>query len=66
MYAVGQCGLSITRGVPIYQAFYQALQDKGTAGKAHQSVYMQDSGFMHLANLGSRDRDREVSEAARF
>lgn len=56
LYAVGECGLAITSGVPVYEAFYQAFKAKGKKGHAESSVHLQDSGFFRLSALGGKKR----------
>lgn len=54
--AVGQCGISLTGGIPIVQEFYEALI-RNTTDVDHRKIFNDvafASGFRQLAKLGSR------------
>ena len=46
--AVGECGAHLTQGVPVWQAFYEALYSPG--GNKHSHDRIRDSGFGYMAN----------------
>jgi hypothetical protein len=63
--AVGECGLSLTGGIPIKQEFYKCLIRNGESkGKIHTSKEFA-SGFYQLSKLSSRE-ERPVSAATRY
>lgn len=63
--AVGECGLSITGGIPIVQEYYHNWVRNGRdSGKIKHSKDF-DSGLYHLSKLSSR-KYSEVCEDARY
>jgi hypothetical protein len=48
MWAVGECGLALTSGVPVMQEFYKFYMRSGIKGNVQNSVHMM-SGAMFLA-----------------
>lgn len=63
--AVGECGLSLTGGMPIKQAYYKCLIRNGEAkGKIHTSKEFA-SGFYQLSKLSNR-KERDVCAATRY
>lgn len=48
MWAVGECGLALTAGVPVFQSFYKWYMRHGVVSNVKNSVQMQ-SGMMFLA-----------------
>lgn len=49
MYAVGECGLALTSGIPIMQEFYLALMRNGDkSSNITQSLQFQSSGLRHM------------------
>lgn len=49
MYAVGECGLALTSGIPIMQDFYQALMRNGSKGSnITNSLQFQSSGLRFM------------------
>lgn len=61
--AVGECGLAIASGVPIFQSYYSLYNRFGVSSKMKDSVQFQ-SGFLHLSK-GLHPRVRPVTEEAR-
>lgn len=61
--AVGECGLSMTGGIPVLQEYYSAMLRHGVKGNSIACV--QESGMSHLARGLARER-RECSDAARI
>ncbi len=45
--AISECGLSLTRGVPVWEKFYQNLWAPHSLEHAHQSIA--DTGMGHLS-----------------
>lgn len=64
MGAVGECGLAIAGGLPVFQAMYSAYCRAGKPGNVLNSLQMQ-SGFLMLSR-GMESKRRPVSETARF
>lgn len=48
MYSVGECGLALTSGVPILQAFYSFYMREGLPSNISEATYM-ECGARHLA-----------------
>lgn len=63
LHAIGQCGLSLTGGLPVFQEYYSAYIRSGRRGKAVDHNFV-ESGFYRLA-LGMREKYRPVTDAAR-
>lgn len=54
--AIGDGGISLTAGLPVYQEFYQWLRKFGKArSKASKWTLFQSSGFFRLSHLVQRD-----------
>ena len=64
IYPVGECGLALTSGVPVFQAFYQAYIRQGIKSNMSSAVYM-ESGAMRLA-VGLHPKAQPVSSDARL
>lgn len=62
--AVGQCGLAIAGGVPIYQEFYAMLARSGLQSAVSNDVGLQGSGFFRMAK-GMQRGYAEVPEDTR-
>lgn len=62
--AVGQCGLSIAGGIPVYQEFYSMLERSGLASDVRMDVSLQASGFFRMAQ-GMRRGHAEVQDDTR-
>lgn len=45
--AIGQCGLELTRGVPVWESFYRAIRNEGTRQGGVDRIY--DSGLGYMA-----------------
>lgn len=57
LYAIGECGLALTSGVPIFQSMYECYMRNGIPSNVDRSVQMQ-TGMMHLRrNLESKSRE---------
>lgn len=65
IHGIGECGLSLTDGIPIGPAFYKMLLRLGTRSKRINRDVMWQSGMANLAT-GMRSKGREVSVAARL
>jgi len=63
LHAIGECGLSLTGGLPVFQEFYSALIAHGRRGKAVDHNF-RESGFVRLAH-GMHEKYRLVTDAAR-
>lgn len=64
LYSVGECGLSLCAGVPVFQALYQAYIRQGVKSNMHNAVYM-ESGAMRLA-VGLHPKAFPVTSDARL
>ncbi len=63
--AVGECGLSLTGGIPVKQEYYKCLYRNGMdKAKIHKSKEFA-SGFYNLSKLSSR-KEQPVCAAARY
>lgn len=65
LYAVGECGMALTAGLPVLQSMYSAFMRNGRPSKMADAPYMMSRGRMALA-VGMDGNWREVSEAARY
>lgn len=63
LYAVGECGLSLTGGLPILQAYYKLLQ-RGHSARGHVDPRFFETGFYHMSR-GCGARINDVTDAAR-
>lgn len=63
MHAIGQCGLSLTGGLPVFQEYYMALTRNGRPGRAVDHNFL-ESGFWRLSR-GMRESYRPVTVEAR-
>jgi hypothetical protein len=63
LHAVGECGLSMTGGVPVVQEYYQTFLRNGRAGLGANTV-VTETGFAMLAR-GLHRQYREPSDEAR-
>lgn len=63
LYAVGECGLALTAGLPVYQELYSAYMRSGKPSKMGESVFMQ-GGRMMMAR-GMEAKRQPVSGDAR-
>lgn len=59
--AIGTCGLELTRGVPVWESFYRALQDTGCRSGGLERI--RDSGMGYMAR---GVRDSVVDEESRY
>lgn len=62
--AVGDCGLAIASGVPVFQEMYSCYSRFGLDGKVQESVQFQ-SGFLFMGK-GLHPRITPVTEEARY
>lgn len=63
IYAVGECGMALTAGIPVFQEMYLAYKRNGKPSKMSEAVFMQ-SGSMMMAR-GMDSTQREVTPEAR-
>lgn len=63
LYAVGECGLSMTGGIPVVQEYYQAFLRSGQPGSVGNGV-VAETGMSMLAR-GLQRVHREPSDASR-
>lgn len=65
LQAIGEGGLSLTAGLPVYQEFYQFLAKFGGKGKNNTAKWklFQSSGFFRLSGLVKRNACAVSSEA---
>lgn len=60
-HAIGTCGLELTKGVPVWEAFYRTiLTDSGTVG-ATDNVYDSGMGYMARGVVGG-----DIDDQARY
>jgi hypothetical protein len=62
--AVGECGLALTGGCPVYQSMYQAYARHGKPSKVLDSVQMQ-SGFLMISK-GLESKSDIITDEARY
>lgn len=62
--AVGECGLSLTSGVPVFQDMYKAYIRHGEKGKLEKSVGW-ECGMTHMAR-GLHPKESSISDDARY
>jgi hypothetical protein len=67
MTAVGECGLALTGGLPVFQAFYQGMirAGRGRRFKRTDQVYMANSG-KEMLRAGMKRVAGQVSEESRY
>lgn len=65
MRAVGECGLSLTGGLPIKQHYYSALIRHGVDCKNIKQGKDFDSGLYYMSRLSNR-KEKEIQEDARY
>ncbi len=63
IYAVGECGMALTAGIPVFQEFYGAMMRNGHASRMGEAVFM-ESGSRMLSR-GMDAKKRTVSSEAR-
>lgn len=63
LYAVGECGMALTAGIPVFQEMYLAFMRNGKPSKMSEAVFMQ-SGSAMMAR-GMDGTQREVTAEAR-
>lgn len=61
--AIGDCGVNLTAGVPIFQAFYKRCSEFDTKPLNHD--LLRDSGLYYLS-LGMDQISRPITERARY
>jgi hypothetical protein len=64
MGAVGECGLSLTSGVPVFQEMYKAYMRHGVKSEVSKSVGW-ECGMTHMAR-GLHPKEAAVSDDARY
>jgi len=63
--AVGECGGSITRGVPVMQSFYKSYVRNGTKRSKFGEALYRNSGTKMLA-VGMHDQEEVITPEARY
>lgn len=70
LYAVGECGLALTSGIPVFQSMYLAYMRNGVASKMGEAVFMQSGSRMMARGMDSKavavSADARVSFFAAF
>ncbi len=65
LYAVGECGLALCSGVPVFQAMYEAYMRNGRPSKMSEAVFMQSGSRMLSRGMEAKhvevDTDARVS-----
>jgi len=64
MGAVGECGLALCSGVPVFQAYYQYMANHGLQSKMNEAVVMQ-SGMLHMS-FGLESKVSPVLDSTRY
>lgn len=64
IYAVGECGLALTSGVPVMQEMYKAFMRAGKASNIGESVFMQNMGS-RMMSIGMEAKERPVTNQTR-
>lgn len=54
LYAVGECGLALTSGVPVFQEMYCAYMRNGRPSRMGEAVFMQSGSRMMSRNMESK------------
>lgn len=57
LYAVGECGLALTSGVPVFQEMYTAYMRNGKPSKMGEAVFMQSGSRMMSVGMESKRSD---------
>lgn len=63
--AIGECGISLTGGIPIFQDFYSGMIRANTTGKVLRNDMVLETGMFNLAR-GMHKTYREVSQRTRY
>ncbi len=64
LYAVGECGLALTAGVPVMQEMYMAFMRAGKKTNMGEALFMQ--GGMRMLSQGMEAKYEHVSDDARL
>lgn len=56
LYAVGECGLALTSGVPVFQAMYKAYMRSGRPSKMGEAVFMQSGSRMMSVGMEAKEQ----------
>lgn len=56
LYAVGECGLALTAGMPVYQEMYSAFMRSGKPSKMAEANFMQGGRMMMARGMDSKAR----------
>ena len=54
LYAVGECGLALTSGVPVFQEMYCAYMRNGRPSRMGEAVFMQSGSRMMSRDMESK------------
>lgn len=57
LYAVGECGLSLTAGVPVFQSLYEGYMRNGRPSKMSEAVFMQSGSRMMAQGMEAKHQD---------
>ncbi len=57
LYAVGECGLALTGGVPVFQEFYSCYMRNGKPSKMGEAVFMQSGSRMMSVGMEAKRAD---------
>jgi hypothetical protein len=66
LYAVGECGLALTSGVPIVQELYLAYMRNGKTSRMSEAVFMQSGARMMSIGMESKSAPVEASTRVSF
>lgn len=53
LYAVGECGMALTAGLPVFQEMYSAFMRNGKPSKMSEAVFMQSGSRMMSVGMDS-------------
>lgn len=65
LYAVGECGMALTAGLPVLQSMYTAFKRNGRPSKMADAPYMMSRGRLELSK-GMDGEWRGVTDDARY
>lgn len=66
LYAVGECGLALTSGVPIFQEMYKAMMRSGKASNMADAVFMQSGARMCSVGMDAKESEVDVNARLSF
>jgi len=64
LMAVGECGLALTSGIPVFQEFYRYMMRNGLKSRMREAVGMQSG--MYFMSIGLESKAKDVTCEARY